>query len=520
MKVVRVLVAAFLVGACWAAWAEGPVPAQAPAVQDAPKEAPTKPGEYKFKFVARVDGKPVQMTYALVLPTGYDTNAQQKFPMIVFMHGAGEVGTDGEAVFQHGPGAELRYHKGFKDYFPFIVLCPQCPPRGERWDQPQMYKAVSLIVDAAIKSVRADPDRVYLTGLSMGGKGCWLAAMEGGDRFAAIAPMCSGFTTPPDAAQKLKYVAVWMIAGAQDGESVNHDNEMVGVLKGNLAEVRNTIVPGADHGVWPAFYASDQFYEWMLSHKRPNAQERRAMEASGPYLNRKQELPRTAGHHRVVVPVQINGQGTPMVCSVFVPKGYSPTGTKRAPMLVFLHELHTIGVPWKDVVLHGPEALMEEKGNEGLRDGFPFVVVSPMLPAAVGDWKTPDIAKGVLKCVDELSKEMNVDKGRIYATGLNEGGMGVWQLAMADPGRFAAMAPVIAKGAFAPPGNAGEVLKNVANWTFVPQSEQGTLDAVKNAFKAWKAETKLTPVGAKTVAEQNGAFASKELYEWLLKQGK
>src|SRR6478672_3281314 len=107
--------------------ADAPPPKITP-VQDAPKEAPTKPGDYKFKFIARVDGKPVQMTYVLILPKGYDTaSPQTKFPMIVFMHGSGEVGTDGEGCYVHGPAAEVRYHPEFRENFPFIVLCPQCP---------------------------------------------------------------------------------------------------------------------------------------------------------------------------------------------------------------------------------------------------------------------------------------------------------------------------------------------------------------------------------------------------------
>src|SRR5438270_5061243 len=239
------------------------------AQQDPPQKAPTAPGDYKFKYVARIDGKPVQMTYVLILPKGYDTETTKKFPMVVFTHGAGECGTDGEALYSNGPAMEICNNNPFKETFPFIVLCPQCPPRGERWDQPQMYKAVSQIVDAAIKSVRVDVDRVYLTGLSMGGKGCWLAALEGADRFAAIAPICAG-TTHPDAAQKLRYVAVWMISGSLDQDAVDHNNAMfTKVLQNNLAEVRNTIVPGAGHDVWTQFYASPQFYEWLLSHKRP-----------------------------------------------------------------------------------------------------------------------------------------------------------------------------------------------------------------------------------------------------------
>jgi predicted peptidase len=496
---------------------------RAPAQNDPPREAPTKPGDYKFKFVARIDGKPVQMTYVLILPKGYDTSPQQKFPMVVFMHGAGECGTDGESLYIHGPAMELRRGNPFKDTFPFIVLCPQCPPRGERWDQPQMYKAVSQIVDAAIKSVRADPDRVYLTGLSMGGKGCWMATMEGADRFAAIAPICAG-TTHPEAAARLKYVAVMMISGTLDPDAVQHNNEMEKVLAGNYGEVRNTIVPGADHGVWAMFYANPQFYEWLLSHKRPNAAERRAMEAAGPYARQAQSPPRTQGHYRLVLPVDINGLKVPLICSTYVPKSYSPTG-QPSPMILFLHEYNTIGTPYnKDLVLHGPDAELERKGNEAFKNNFPFVVLSPQIPAGLGDWNQKPLQDAVLKALDDFVKGMNIDKSRIYVTGLNEGGAAAGQLAVAAPGKFAAIAPILAMGQLpnSPTNNmslpeAAAALKDLPNWTQV--GDGGVANSLKGMFEgrtAWKL-TEIKPLG---VESWSMVYKNQDVYDWMLKQKK
>ena len=472
---------------------------------EVPKTPPNKPGEYKLKYVARIDGKPVQMAYALILPKGYDTDTARKFPMIVFTHGAGEVGTDAEATFSNGPGMELRRGNPFKETFPFIVLQPQCPPRGERWDQPVMYKAVSQIVDAAISSVRVDPDRVYLTGLSMGGKGCWMAAMEGADRFAAIAPICAG-TTHPEGAVKLKYVAVWMISGTNDPDAMNHNNEMAGVLKNNLAEVRNTVVPGADHMVWPPFYASPQFYEWLLSHKRPSPAERRVMEAAGPYAGHQQVPPRAPGHYRLMMPVQINGQPVPLVCSVYVPKSYSPTGSP-SPMLLYLHEYNTIGTPFKDLVLHGPDAELERKGNELFKSNFPFVVVSPQIPAGLGDWGQKPMTDAVMKAVDELVKSMSIDKSRIYATGTNEGGIAAWQMAIDAPGTFAGVAPILAIGGLNPPGNA-DAGKDIPTWIIAAD-----VNPLKGLFEG-KAQWKLTGDATDHV------YKNKDLYDWMLNQKK
>jgi predicted peptidase len=476
-----------------------------------PREAPTKPGEYRFIFRARVDGKPMQMTYALILPVGYDTEPGRKFPMVVFTHGAGEVGTDGNGLFANGPTMELHENHPFKETFPFIVLAPQCPPRGERWDQPQMYKAVSLIIDAAIRSVRVDADRVYSTGLSMGGKGCWLATMEGAERFAAMSPMCAG-TTHPEAAQKLRFVAVWMTAGQEDGDAVNHNAEMWKILQNNPAEVRNTIVPGVGHDVWVRFYASAQFYEWLLMHKRPTASERQKMIAAGPWLQQKQVPPRAAGHYRLNMPVQINGQPVQMICSLFVNKAYSPSGSPT-PLLLFLHEYNTIGLPAVDQVLHGPAAMLEAKGNELFKQSFPMAVFSPVLPAGMGTWEDKPIRDAVIAAV-------TFDKSRVYVAGVNEGATAVWQLAGDHKDLFAAGvlvgAPEMPRTAkFDVPQNA-DASKEFPLWALSTQP-----DAVKGQFEGKKGR-KLTPIAKSAISAGTlyTAFKNKDLYDWLLEQKK
>ena len=193
----------------------------------------------------------MQMTYVLILPVGYDTETTKEFPMIVFTHGAGEVGTDGQRrVYGNGPAMELQQNHPFKETFPFIFLGPQCPPRGERWDQPQMFKAVSLIVDAAINSVPRRC-RSCLLDRPQHGRQRVLARHDGRSRPVCRDVPMSREPTHPEAARKLRYVAVWMTAGDQDGDAVTHNKEMMGILQNNLAEVRNTVVPNVGHDVWP-----------------------------------------------------------------------------------------------------------------------------------------------------------------------------------------------------------------------------------------------------------------------------
>ena len=162
---------------------------------------PTTPGDHKLKFTTLVDGQPVKMAYLLYLPPNYATS-KDLCPVVVFLHGGGEAGEDLSGVMVHGPNMNLHRddYPVFQRTFPFIVVSPQCPPRGERWDQPKMIKAVAaLLRDLGARLARFDKDRVYLTGLSMGGKGTWLVAEDSPDLFAAIAPMDAD-TLKPDAA--------------------------------------------------------------------------------------------------------------------------------------------------------------------------------------------------------------------------------------------------------------------------------------------------------------------------------
>lgn len=238
---------------------------------------PKQTGFYRLKFQTQVQlptgPKRVSMAYVLYLPEGYESS-RERFPVIVFLHGAGEAGTDGNSVFAHGPAAELQRQgaaSAFAKKFPFVLICPQCPPRGERWDQPLMLKAILALMDDVATKIRTDPDRVYATGLSMGGKGTWLLAMEAPTRFAAIAPLAAD-TFDPEGAARLKKIASWAIVGAEDfGGAVEANQKMVAAIKTAGGDAKVTVVPGEGHFVWPRFYSDPTFYDWFLTHKRAGA---------------------------------------------------------------------------------------------------------------------------------------------------------------------------------------------------------------------------------------------------------
>ncbi len=178
--------------------------------------------------------KQVGYEYLLSLPQGYDPASGKKWPLMVFLHGSGERGSDIWLVAKHGPPKMLRGEtpapagetpeararreastKALAENF--IVVSPQCPA-GVWWDD----EGIGALLDEIATKHKVDGDRVYLTGLSMGGYGTWSYAMRNPGRFAAIVPICGGgepSIVRRMARQKkaeLTNLAVWVFHGAKD----------------------------------------------------------------------------------------------------------------------------------------------------------------------------------------------------------------------------------------------------------------------------------------------------------------
>ncbi len=199
---------------------------------------------------------PVTLDYLLALPKDYDT--QEKWPLVLFLHGAGERGPELEKVKVHGPPKLVEEGKEF----PFILLSPQCP--NEQWWQPT--ELVALLDDISEK-YKVDQDRIYVTGISMGGFGTWSLVHYAPSRFAAIAPICGGGV--PYWAKSFSHVPAWVFHGAKDNViPVQFSQDMVTALEKANGDVRLTIYPEANHDSWTETYNNDKLYEWLLSHKR------------------------------------------------------------------------------------------------------------------------------------------------------------------------------------------------------------------------------------------------------------
>jgi len=219
------------------------------------KAADDQAGQQAKTFEKQVT---VRLNYLLFLPESYSNDSDKKWPLMLFLHGAGERGSDVNKVKVHGPPKIVEKRKDF----PFIVVSPQCP--ADSWWRP--FELIALL-DEIQKDYRVDPDRVYLTGLSMGGFGTWDLATQYPQRFAAIAPICGGGI--PALARRIKDVPVWVFHGAADRVvPVARSDEMVEALKKAGADVKYTRYEGVDHDSWTKTYANEELYEWMLSHKR------------------------------------------------------------------------------------------------------------------------------------------------------------------------------------------------------------------------------------------------------------
>jgi predicted peptidase len=208
--------------------------------------------------------------YLLYLPAGYETNSGKQWPLIFFLHGAGERGSDVWMVVKHGPPKVDTQATNF----PFIVVSPQCPA-GKIWSNDVLI----ALLDEVEKAYAVDLHRVYLTGLSMGGYGTWSLGLSYPERFAAMAPLCGGgeYITPyltvvdngPHKAALLS-MPIWAFHGGKDPVvPTDESRRMVGIMRklGNN-DVKLTIYPEALHDCWTQTYANPEIFDWFLQHSR------------------------------------------------------------------------------------------------------------------------------------------------------------------------------------------------------------------------------------------------------------
>ncbi len=232
---------------------------------DEPTEEMQKPQKFE-----RTVTKTLRAEYLLYLPKGYDAGAAKRWPLMLFLHGAGERGTDLQKVAVHGPPKLVKQKKDL----PFIIVSPQCPT-GESWSNDVLLG----LLDDVIAKHKVDTNRIYLTGLSMGGFGTWSLGVARPELFAAIAPICGGGDpiriplSEGKRKQALKALPIWAFHGAKDPVvKLEQSERMVEAFKkAGATEVELTVYPDAGHDSWTEAYNNEKLYEWFLKHERKSA---------------------------------------------------------------------------------------------------------------------------------------------------------------------------------------------------------------------------------------------------------
>jgi predicted peptidase len=223
------------------------------------------------------------LPYRILYPENYDKH--RKYPLLLFLHGAGERGKDNEKQLIHG--SKLFISEESRKNFPAIIVIPQCPeesfwasvkidrtvtPLKIEFDytvQPSWpLAAANELVKQIIREGSADKSKVYITGLSMGGMGTFESVYRYPDLYAAALPICGGGSVNLYD-NRITKTAFWVFHGAADAVvNVKLSQEMVEKLKTLKAEVKYSEYPGVNHNSWDNAFAEKEYLSWMLKHKR------------------------------------------------------------------------------------------------------------------------------------------------------------------------------------------------------------------------------------------------------------
>ena len=227
-----------------------------------PESQPVKTGVMTPQKIQKNLTISVQGQYLLFLPETYG-QSNKRFPLILFLHGSGESGTDLNKVKKIGIPRVAPLRKNF----PFMVLAPQCP-KTEWWTDTRMIIRVMAMLDEVCNKYRVDRSRIYLTGLSMGGFGTWALLEQFSNRFAAAGVVC-GSGGNPYLAYRMRNVPIRIYHGGVDKNvSILNSRSMDSALKKVRANVEMIVYPKMGHSIWKRVYTSDNFYDWLLVQKK------------------------------------------------------------------------------------------------------------------------------------------------------------------------------------------------------------------------------------------------------------
>jgi predicted esterase len=245
--------------------------------------------------------------YEVYLPEGWKHEDRRLWPVILFLHGRGERGSEGMWQTQIGLPAQVRDHP---DRWPFIIVMPQCP-QDAYWTDPASLEMAIATLNREISEFNGDPDRTYLTGLSLGGYGAWELARLYPHRWAAVAIASGGifwsyaperwtraYSLPAEYARAVGRTPFWLFHGTEDSVvNIRQSEIMYEALKTSGGRVRLWIYQGMHHDTWTRAYNEPELPRWLLEHHLPSAPNLR----SGRANVREPEPPPYA--ERIVIPL-------------------------------------------------------------------------------------------------------------------------------------------------------------------------------------------------------------------------
>lgn len=246
-------------------WSDDGAPGEWTAARKEKADRPAEAAGEETGFIERVyQGPKRERKYVVFVPTKYKKDADKKFPVIVFLHGAGEGGDDPWLPTKVGIGPTVDENQ---DTFPFIVIFPQF---GEGGLELYLQEVVGIL-DDVLKSYRADPQRVSLTGVSTGGGHTWEVAFAYPDRWAALVPVCGWSRDSAEGLEAIKDIPCWCFHGAKDeAVPIRHSRKMIKALKEVGGEPRLTVDPEGAHTYeyFDSVYGTKELWDWLLKQRR------------------------------------------------------------------------------------------------------------------------------------------------------------------------------------------------------------------------------------------------------------
>jgi len=229
----------------------------------------------------RVEVEGVELPCSALLPS--DQGERDRAPLLLFLHGRGECGTDGDKPLKVGLAPAMKRQP---ERWPFVAIFPQKPEQDVQWEE--YREGVFRLLDRAIAEYGIDTRRVHLTGLSQGGHGAWVLGAEHNDRWASVVSVCAYIRKPAagydlgdsadnreEAARLARGLAglpTWIFHGEADSVvPVSHSRTMQKLLvegSGREGAHRATFFPGVDHASWVQAYAEPELAAWLLEQRR------------------------------------------------------------------------------------------------------------------------------------------------------------------------------------------------------------------------------------------------------------